>query len=312
MPEATESNSAAAIDAPHTVGIVGLGLIGGSFARAYHAAGWRVLACDQDTETMDAARVETIAGVLDDETLSVCSLVILAAYPRACWEWLETHAERLGALSGRPEDGPVVIDSAGVKRRICEAAFPLADRCGFAFCGAHPMAGKEFSGFAHARADLFRGAPMVLVPPALPDPERLDLLDRVHTLLAPCGFGFFSVTTPEIHDRVIAFTSQLAHVVSNAYVKSPTAQEHHGFSAGSYRDLTRVAHLNPAMWAELMCDDAENLAGELDTLIDNLSAYRDALRAHDRERMQDLLAEGDRIKRVLDDTNANQGSDGRA
>ena len=302
MATAMELHETAEADALRTVGIIGLGLIGGSFARAYRAAGWNVLACDPDTETMDAAHIETISGVLNDDTLAACNLVILAAYPRACWEWLEAHAECLGELSTRPEGGPVVIDSAGVKRRICDVAFPLAARHGFAFCGAHPMAGKEFSGFAHARADLFQGAPMVLVPPALPDPERLDLLDRVHTLLAPCGFGFFSVTTPEVHDRVIAFTSQLAHVVSNAYVKSPTAQEHHGFSAGSYRDLTRVAHLNPAMWAELMCDDAENLADELDTLIGNLAAYRDALRTHDCKHLRTLLAEGDRIKRALDDS----------
>ena len=284
-----------------TAGVVGLGLIGGSFARAYRATGWRVLAYDTDSDTMDAARVETVDGVLDDETLASCDIVILCAYPEACWNWLKAHAERLGELSARPQGGPVVIDSAGVKRRICEAAFPLAAERGFAFCGAHPMAGKQYSGFAHARADLFQGAPMVLVPPALPDPERLDLLDRVHTLLEPCGFGSFSVTTPEVHDRVIAFTSQLAHVVSNAYVKSPTAQEHHGFSAGSYRDLTRVAHLNPTMWSELMCDDAESLVFELDTLIENLTRYRDALASGDRARLQDLLAEGDRIKRTLDD-----------
>ena len=284
-----------------TVGVVGLGLIGGSFARAYRAAGWRVLAYDTDSDTMDAARVETVDAVLDDENLADCDIVILCAYPEACWNWLETHAARLGELSARPQGGPVVIDSAGVKRRICEAAFPLAAEHGFAFCGAHPMAGKQYSGFAHARADLFQEAPIVLVPPALPDPERLDLLDRVHTLLEPCRFGSFSVTTPEVHDRVIAFTSQLAHVVSNAYVKSPTAQEHHGFSAGSYRDLTRVAHLNPTMWSELMCDDAESLVFELDTLIENLTRYRDALASGDRARLQDLLAEGDRIKRALDD-----------
>ena len=284
-----------------TVGVVGLGLIGGSFARAYRAPGWRVLAYDTDSDTMDAARVETVDAVLDDENLADCDIVILCAYPEACWNWLETHAARLGELSARPQGGPVVIDSAGVKRRICEAAFPLAAEHGFAFCGAHPMAGKQYSGFAHARADLFQEAPIVLVPPALPDPERLDLLDRVHTLLEPCRFGSFSVTTPEVHDRVIAFTSQLAHVVSNAYVKSPTAQEHHGFSAGSYRDLTRVAHLNPTMWSELMCDDAESLVFELDTLIENLTRYRDALASGDRARLQDLLAEGDRIKRALDD-----------
>lgn len=285
-----------------TIGIVGLGLIGGSFARAYATAGARVIACDTDEDTMDAAMIETVEAVLDDEAIPACDLIILAAYPDACIEWLEEHAEALGAASDTERGtGPVVIDTAGVKAAVCARAFELAREHGFAFVGAHPMAGTEHSGFAHARANLFEGAPMVLVPPALDDTGRLLLLDRVHTLLAPVGFGTFSVTTPEEHDEVIAYTSQLAHVVSNAYVKSPTAREHHGFSAGSYRDLTRVAHLNPAMWAELMCDDAENLSREIGRIIDALGAYRDALDAGDRERLRALLAEGDRIKRALDD-----------
>ena len=244
---------------------------------------------------MDVARVETVSGVLEAETAATCDLIVLAAYPGACRDWLVARADDLGPH-------PVVIDTAGVKQRVCDTAFPLARDHGFSFCGAHPMAGTQFSGFAHARADLFRGAPMVLVPPEdLTDSERLDLLDRVHGLLAPCGFGSFSVTTPAEHDRVIAFTSQLCHVVSNAYVKSPTAQVHAGFSAGSYKDLTRVAHLNPGMWAELMMDDAGPLGYELDQIIGALTAYREALAAGDRDRLRELLAEGDRIKRALDD-----------
>lgn len=281
--------------APGTVGILGLGLIGGSFARAYARAGWRVLAYDVSDDVMDVARVETVSGVLEAETAATCDLIVLTAYPGACRDWLVARADDLGPH-------PVVIDTAGVKQRVCDAAFPLARDHGFSFCGAHPMAGTQFSGFAHARADLFRGAPMVLVPPEdLTDSERLDLLDRVHGLLAPCGFGSFSVTTPAEHDRVIAFTSQLCHVVSNAYVKSPTAQVHAGFSAGSYKDLTRVAHLNPGMWAELMMDDAGPLGYELDQIIGALTAYREALAAGDRDRLRELLAEGDRIKRALDD-----------
>ena len=287
---------------PQCVGIVGLGLIGGSFARAYAAAGVEVLAFDVSSDTLDAARIETISGILDEKSLGRCDLVILAAYPTTCIEWLRAHAKLLGEITRtRPGNPPVVIDTAGVKQCVCDEAFPLAREHGFRFVGTHPMAGTEHSGFAHARADLFAGAPMVLVPPALDDAGRLELLDRVHTLLAPVGFGSFSVTTPEAHDRVIAFTSQLAHIVSNAYVKSPTAQLHHGFSAGSYRDLTRVAHLNPAMWSELMCDDAQALSQEITHLIGALEAYRDALDARDERRLRMLLAEGDRIKRSLDD-----------
>lgn len=284
------------------VGIVGLGLIGGSFARAYRSLGATVYALDTDRDTMDASMIETVEAPLDDASIPSCNLIILAAYPEACIEWLEEHAEKLGRISDPDTSrGPIVIDTAGVKEAVCARAFELARVNGFAFVGTHPMAGTQFSGFAHARADLFRGAPMVLVPPETDDARRLTLLDRVHTLLAPVGFGSFSVTSPEEHDRVIAFTSQLAHVVSNAYVKSPTARAHHGFSAGSYRDLTRVAHLNPGMWAELMMDDAKNLSQEIASLIEALDAYRLALDAGDRDRLRMLLAEGDRIKRALDD-----------
>ena len=298
---AEQETNAAPAAAP-AMGVVGLGLIGGSFARAYRAAGWTVFAEDTDEDTFDAACVETVAGPLDADAIAACRLIVLAAYPAACVAWLEAHAGLLGAVSDESaQTGPVVIDIAGVKGTVCDACFELAAGHGFSFCGTHPMAGTQFSGFAHSTATMFHGAPMVLVPPRLPDPERLDLLDRVHTLLEPCGFGSFSVTTPEVHDRVIGYTSQLAHVVSNAYVKSPTAQEHHGFSAGSYKDLTRVAHLNPRMWSELMCANASNLADEVDIIIQNLAAYRDALRAGDQAALQELLAEGDRIKRELDD-----------
>lgn len=284
------------------VGIVGLGLIGGSFARAYRSLGATVYALDTDRDTMDASMIETVKAPLDDTSIPSCDLIILAAYPQACIEWLEEHAEILGRISDPDtSQGPIVIDTAGVKEAVCARAFELARVNGFAFVGTHPMAGTQFSGFAHARADLFRGAPMVLVPPETDDARRLTLLDRAHTLLAPVGFGSFSVTSPEEHDRVIAFTSQLAHVVSNAYVKSPTARAHHGFSAGSYRDLTRVAHLNPGMWAELMMDDAKNLSQEIASLVEALDAYRLALNAGDRDRLRMLLAEGDRIKRALDD-----------
>lgn len=287
------------IGAPDRVGIVGLGLIGGSFARAYATAGVSVIAFDPDADTMDAAAVDTIEGELDNDTIATCDLIILATYPQACIDWLEAHAESIAEA----QDGvhaPIVIDAAGIKSALCARAFQIAHDAGFDFVGAHPMAGTEHSGFAHSRADLFRGAPMVLVPPACSDQRRLELLDRVHMLLEPVGFGRFSVATPEEHDHVIGYTSQLCHIVSNAYIKSPTALEHHGFSAGSYRDLTRVAHLNAPMWSELMMDNAGNLASELDTLIASLSEYRDALKAGNSAELERLLAEGDHIKRSLD------------
>ena len=286
---------------PRCAGIVGLGLIGGSFARGYAQAGVRVLAWDPDEDVMVAASMGTVSGELNDETLGECDIIVLACYPEACIEWLEAHAQALAdATDTEAIMGPVVIDTVGIKGIVCERAFNLARENGFYFVGAHPMAGTQFTGYAHSRADLFEGAPLVLVPPAVDDSLKLELLSQVREMVRPLGFGKFSVTSAEEHDHVIAFTSQLAHVVSNAYVKSPTAQEHHGFSAGSYRDLTRVAHLNASMWAELMTDNAQYLSQELTYLIDSLAAYRDALEKKDEGQLEELLAEGDRIKRALD------------
>lgn len=286
---------------PRCAGIVGLGLIGGSFARGYAQAGVRVLAWDPDEDVMVAASMGTVTGELNDETLGECDIIVLACYPEACIEWLEAHAQALAdATDTEAIMGPVVIDTVGIKGIVCERAFNLARENGFYFVGAHPMAGTQFSGYAHSRANLFEGAPLVLVPPAVDDSLKLELLSQVREMVRPLGFGKFSVASAEEHDHVIAFTSQLAHVVSNAYVKSPTAQEHHGFSAGSYRDLTRVAHLNASMWAELMTDNAQYLSQELTYLIDSLAAYRDALEKKDEEQLKELLAEGDRIKRALD------------
>ncbi len=272
------------------IGVVGLGLIGGSFAKTYAAAGWDVFAWNRSRSIIELAQIETISGKLDDATIPACELIILATYPAAGVAWL---AEKASLIS----DGAIVIDSAGVKRSVVSACAAIADEYGFTFVGCHPMAGTQFSGFAHARANMFRGAPLVAVPPAMDDFARLEVLERLKLLLEPCGFGSFTLATAEEHDRMIAYTSQLAHVVSNAYVKSPTAQKHKGFSAGSYKDLTRVARLNAAMWTELFLDNADFLSHEIDVLIESLASYRDAIAAGDAPELERLLAEGDRLKR---------------
>lgn len=159
------------------------------------------------------------------------------------------------------------------------------------------MAGTHNSGFKYARANLFKGAPMVLVPP---EGHDMALLQRVKEALAPAGFGSLSVTTAREHDKMIAFTSQLCHVVSNAYIKSPTAQAHKGFFAGSYKDLTRVAWLNPAMWAELMLENRDFMLEEMDILLQNLAAYRQALADGDFGALSALLDEGRRRKEEVD------------
>ena len=273
------------------VGIVGLGLIGGSMARAYAKAGHTVLACEQDESIFSFAQLAgAVHGPLDSETIGTCDLIFLAIYPDGSASWLEENAHLVSPTA-------YVMDLCGIKREICNRCFPLAKQYGFTFVGGHPMAGSHFSGFKYSRSNLFQGAPMVLVPPRFDD---LQLLSHIKDLLSPCSFGSFSVTTALEHDRMIAFTSQIPHVLSNAYIKSPTALNHKGFSAGSYKDLTRVAWLNPQMWAELCMENRDFTLYELDTYIENLLAYRNALQNQDLEKLISLLDEGKKRKEEVD------------
>ena len=273
------------------IGILGLGLIGGSFARAYALSGHTVYACEKDESMLSFAMIAgAVHGKLDQSSIGSCDLILLAIYPGGSAGWLESNAALISKNT-------LVIDCCGVKQEICERCFPIAQKYGFTFVGGHPMAGSQFSGFKDSRANLFEGAPMVLVPPVYDD---MSLLQRVKDALDACKFGSFSVTTAQEHDRMIAFTSQMAHIVSNAYIKSPTAQHHKGFSAGSYKDLTRVAWLNPQMWAELFMDNKENILFELDYYIRSLKDYRDAIAQDNLSHLITLLEEGKKQKEAVD------------
>ena len=274
-----------------TVGILGLGLIGGSLARAYTKAGHTVLAAERDETILSFAQLAgAIHGELTDATIGNCELILLAIYPAGSAAWLENKAHLVSPAA-------LVMDCCGVKREICRRCFPLAQRYGFTFIGGHPMAGTHNSGFKYSRSNMFQGAPMVLVPPKFDD---IELLQRAKDALAPCKFGSFSVTTADDHDRMIAFTSQMPHIVSNAYIKSPTALEHRGFSAGSYKDLTRVAWLNAQMWAELFMNNRDHTLFELKTYIQALQAYQTALENEDLDTLVALLEEGKRRKEEVD------------
>ena len=274
-----------------TVGILGLGLIGGSFARAFALDGHTVYAAEKDDSMLSFSMLAgAVHGKLDQNTIPKCDLILLAIYPDGSATWLEKNAAFVSKDA-------LVMDCCGIKEEICSRCFPLAETYDFTFVGGHPMAGSQFSGFKYSRADLFEGAPMVLVPR---DFDNMQLLDRVKNALAPCHFGFFSVCSAQEHDRLIAFTSQMPHILSNAFIKSPTAQKHKGFSAGSYKDLTRVAWLNPQMWAELCMNNRENMLFELNTYIENLKAYREALQAQDLQALTSLLEEGKLRKEEVD------------
>ena len=273
------------------VGILGLGLIGGSLARAYALEGHTVFAAEKDEQMLSFAMLAgAVHGRLDPQTIGQCDLILLAIYPDGSASWMEENA-RLVASDA------LVMDCCGIKQEICHRCFPLAQEFGFTFVGGHPMAGSQFSGFKYSRADLFEGAPMVLVPPVF---DNMQLLDRIRKALEPCHFGSFSVTTAEGHDKMIAFTSQMPHILSNAFIKSPTALNHKGFSAGSYKDLTRVAWLNPQMWAELFLENKENILFELNCYIDALHSYAKAIEAEDMDTLIALLDEGKKRKEQVD------------
>ncbi len=274
-----------------TVGIVGLGLIGGSAAKAYTAAGWTVCGFDRDKTAQGIAQLAgDIACGLTRDSASQLDLLLLAVPPRAAAELLQQWAADIPKKT-------LVIDLCGNKREICRVGFALAAQHGFTFVGGHPMAGSHNSGYAYSRANLFAGASFVIVPPVRDD---MAILDRVKKALDPLQPGRITVASAEEHDRRIAFTSQLAHIVSNAYVKSETAQGHVGFSAGSYRDLTRVAWLAPEMWTELFLENRDNLLFEIDTLVEGLGHYRDALEAGDGAELCRLLEEGRARKEAVD------------
>ena len=274
-----------------TAGIVGLGLIGGSFAKAYHEAGQTVLAYNRSRDVLDFAMLSgAVDGELTKDNIGQCDIVIVAVYPEAAADYLEEMAPYIGKR-------PIVIDACGTKRKVCQLCFPIAEKYGFTYIGGHPMAGTQYSGFKYARANLYHGAPMVLVPARFDD---IELLERAEALLSPVGFGRYSVTTAEEHDEMIAFTSQMPHILSNAFIKSPVAGKHKGFSAGSYKDLTRVAWLNPQLWAELFMENKDCILNELTLYLDNLAKYRDAIAADDMDTLVALLEEGRRRKEEVD------------
>ncbi len=273
------------------IGIAGLGLIGGSFAKAYRKAGIQVYGYDQNRVMEDFARLEgTLAGTLDAATIGSCDLILIALYPEAGLQYLQEIAPLVSPTA-------LVMDCCGVKGKICALGFQLAKEYGFTFVGGHPMAGTQFAGYKSSSADLFQGCSMIIVPPTGND---IHLLERVKGFLTPVGFTSTPVATAEYHDQMIAYTSQMCHVVSNAFVKSPAAQHHRGYSAGSYHDLTRVAWLNETMWSDLFLENKTALLSELDILISHLNEYREALDGDDRSRLTALLADGRQCKERVD------------
>ncbi|MBR0348164.1 MAG: prephenate dehydrogenase/arogenate dehydrogenase family protein [Clostridia bacterium] len=273
------------------IGITGLGLIGGSMAKAIkETKEHTVYGYDTDESTLLAAELtDAIDGMLSEENLSECDVVIVSLYPEATVDYIIKNADKF-------KKDCIVFDCCGVKRAVCDRINPVAKEHGFTFIGGHPMAGTQFWGFVSSRASLFKGASMILTPCGISD---IAVLDKAKHFFLSLGFSEITFSSPEEHDRIIAYTSQLAHVVSSAYVKSPSAEVRKGFSAGSYKDMTRVAKLNEEMWTELFLENKDNLAFEIDTLIKNLQQYKTALENADSEKLSSLLTEGKAKKKQV-------------
>ena len=274
------------------IGVVGLGLIGGSIAKsAKKNTKFKVYGYDIDQNTVNNAISEkSIDGELTEKRIAGCDYIFIPLYPEAVIEFVEKYATVF-------KDDAIIIDCAGVKRSVCEKCFEIADKYNFTFVGGHPMAGTQFSGFENSKDTMFYNAPFVLTPK---ENEDILILANAREVIMQLGFGRVSVMTPQKHDKLIAFTSQLAHVVSNAFVKSPSALERKGISAGSYKDLTRVAYLNENMWTELFMDNKDNLIREIDGIVSALSAYSQALKNNDPEALRDLLLEGKLAKEAAE------------
>lgn len=275
-----------------TIGIVGLGLIGGSLAKAYQRVGATVYGYDQNTSVTEFAKMAgAIDGQLDEEHFSQCDLILIAIPPLEAEEWLQKNAANFSP-------GNIVIDCCGTKRCICQVGFQLAEEYGFHYAGGHPMAGLQHGGFKNSTPTLFDGAVFALVPP---EPIDFELIEKIKRLILPAGFSKLVYSTADEHDRMIAFTSQMAHVVSNAFIKSPTAKDLGvAISAGSYKDFTRVAMLEPHMWTELFIENKDYLLEEIYGLIHELQKYAAAMENDNADGLNQLLREGRERKLEVD------------
>ena len=274
------------------IGIIGLGLIGGSLAKSIKLhSSHTVWGYDIVPDVVSKALMcDAIDEELSEEMLSQCDIVLVALYPERCVQYIESHAENFAPDA-------LVIDCAGVKRSVYGPVSRIAQAHTWTYIGGHPMAGREFSGFGYAIGNLFERASMILTP--MPD-IAVETLEAAKAFFLEVGFKSVRITTPDEHDSMISYTSQLAHIVSCAYVKNPLSAHHKGFSAGSFLDMTRVARLNEDMWTELFLDNADLLVPSIDDLIFRLSQYRKALAEEDEAGLHELLKEGRLMKEALD------------
>ena len=266
------------------IAVVGLGLIGGSICKALKKNTFHyIMGIDNDESvTEKALEYGAVDEIITPEGLKDADMTMICLYPEAIVEFVNQHKDKF-------KSGSIVTDSCGVKEYVVTRCTKVLEPLGVIFVGSHPMAGREFSGFDYSTDDLFVGASYIVTPSENTPKMAIDLLA---TLACCMGFGKVVTATPKQHDINIAFTSQLAHVVSNAYVKSPSLFNADGFSAGSFLDLTRVAKLNEYMWSSLFLCNKEALLFELNSIIDSLNEYKTAIENDDIDTLREILKVG--------------------
>lgn len=266
--------------------VVGLGLIGGSLCKAIKKhTNHTVYGIDINKETLEMALSQNAIDAVTDD-LSLADITIVSLYPITTIDYIKENASKF-------KKGSIVIDTCGIKKAIVDAVTPVLAENDVTFIGVHPMAGREFSGFEYSLDNLFDDASFIITPDKSVSQTKINLIEDFAYSI---HFKKVVTATPEEHDQIIAFTSQLAHVVSNAYIKSPTHQKQLGFSAGSFQDLTRVAKLNETMWTPLFLLNKDPLCFEIDYIIARLAEYRDAMQNNDAERLKALLRDGRILK----------------
>lgn len=272
------------------IAIIGMGIIGGSFAKAFKKyTNHHIIGINRTKSTLQQAfDCGAIDEMGDEKSLEKSDVIILAVYPKAAVDFIEKNGKFI-------KKGAIVTDSSGIKTEICPKMVDLSKKFGFTFVGSHPMAGKEKNGFSVSDADLYKGASYIIVPCE----ADKDSVNTISSLALSIGFGGIKITTPQEHDRMIAFTSQLPHVLACAYVMSPCCLNHKGFSAGSYRDVSRVANINSELWSELFLENKEPLLAELNELIKNINSIKNAVGKENKEELAALLEKGHSVKEAL-------------
>ena len=267
--------------------VVGLGLIGGSLCKALKKYTTHyVIGCDINHDIEFAALRDVAIDEEFNNDYSGIDLLIMSLFPEQTESFLKENITLFNKNT-------LITDVCGIKGDFSTRVKALADDNGLRYVGVHPMAGKEFGGYANSSSDLFQRANFIVTP--FEDSKESDI-ELLKSLASEIGAGKIVVTSPDNHDKMIAYTSQLAHIVSSAYVKSPELKLECGFSGGSFQDMTRIATMNEKMWTDLFMQNRDNLIFELDTLIDNLNKYSHALRFGDSEELLELIAEGRKLK----------------